>query len=70
MSNRSPSWITQKFRSVLDVVRVRKFQSNYVALERNRPIMSATRNERSYGMHPGQRFYSTNSKNSSTSAEG
>ncbi|TKY59471.1 hypothetical protein E2542_SST16560 [Spatholobus suberectus] len=69
MSNRGPSWITQKFRGVLDVVRASKFQSSYVALQRNRPIVSAARTERSYWMHPGQQFYSTNS-NTNTNPEG
>ncbi|XP_020222902.1 uncharacterized protein LOC109805285 [Cajanus cajan] len=62
MSTRGPSWITLKFRGVLEVVRATKFQSNYVAsLQRNRPIVSAARTETSYWMHPGQHLYSTNS---------
>ncbi|CAJ1936104.1 unnamed protein product [Sphenostylis stenocarpa] len=66
MSIRSSSWITLKFRGVLDAVRVSKFQSNYVGLQRNRPIVSAARTERVHRMQ----FYGTNSNNTSTNAKG
>ncbi|RDX77912.1 hypothetical protein CR513_41878 [Mucuna pruriens] len=69
MSRRGSSWITQKFRSVVDIVRATKYQSSYVGLQRNRPIVSAARTERGYWMHPGQQFFSTNS-NISTNAKG
>ncbi|KAH1050024.1 hypothetical protein GLYMA_08G070200v4 [Glycine max] len=70
MSNRGSSWITLKFRGVVDVIRASRYQSNYVALQRNRPIVSAARTERGYWMHPGQQFYSTNSINPSTNPKG
>lgn len=60
MSNRGSSWITLKFRGVVDVIRASRYQSSYVALQRNRPIVSAARTERGYWMHPGQQFYSNN----------
>ncbi|KAL2343822.1 hypothetical protein Fmac_005107 [Flemingia macrophylla] len=70
MSTRGLSWITLKFRGVLDVVRATKFQSSYVAsLQRNRPIVSAARTERYYWINPGQHFYSTIS-NKRTSPKG
>ncbi|NP_001236514.1 uncharacterized protein LOC100500336 [Glycine max] len=60
MSNRGSSWIALEFRGVVDVIRASRYQSSCVALQRNRPIVSAARTERGYWMHPGQQFYSNN----------
>ncbi|KAG2409969.1 uncharacterized protein HKW66_Vig0006340 [Vigna angularis] len=70
MSLRGSSWITLKFRGVLDVVRATKFQSSYVGLQKNRPIVSAARPETAHWFHPNLQFYSTNSNNTSTNAKG
>ncbi|KAK7400346.1 hypothetical protein VNO78_11552 [Psophocarpus tetragonolobus] len=67
---RGASWITLKFRGVLNVVRASKYQSSYVALERNRPIVSEARTDRPYWMHPDQQFYSTKSNNTSSNVKG
>jgi len=70
MSVRGSSWITLKFRGVLGALCSTKFQSSYVGLQRNRPIVSAARPERVHWMHPNLQFYSTNSTNTSTNAKG
>ncbi|ESW31122.1 hypothetical protein PHAVU_002G211100 [Phaseolus vulgaris] len=70
MSVRGSSWITLKFRGVLGALCSTKFQSSYVGLQRNRPIVSAARPERVHWMHPNLQFYSTNSINTSTNAKG
>ncbi|XP_057422445.1 uncharacterized protein LOC130716254 [Lotus japonicus] len=61
------SWLTMKFRTVVDVVRVSRFQSSYGGLKRNSPIVSAARVERRYWMYPRMQLFSTNS-NKSTNA--
>ncbi|XP_027345494.1 uncharacterized protein LOC113857617 [Abrus precatorius] len=68
MSTRG-SWITLKFRSVLDVIYATKFQLSYSGLRRNRPIVSAARIESGYWMHSGLQFFSTNN-NTNTNAKG
>ncbi|XP_061355526.1 uncharacterized protein LOC133300054 [Gastrolobium bilobum] len=60
MSTRG-SWITLKFKSVLDVVHASRFQSSYGGFKRNSPIMSTTRVESCYWLHPSMQFFSTNS---------
>jgi len=70
MPVRGSSWITLKFRGVLDVVRATKFQSGYVGLQRNRTIVSAAKPETVHWMHPNMQFYSTNSNNTSTNSKG
>ncbi|KAK7363105.1 hypothetical protein VNO77_05235 [Canavalia gladiata] len=69
MSARGRSWITLKFRSVLDVVHATKFQSSYVGLRRNRPIVSSAWIKRDYWIHPGLQFFCTDT-NTSTDAKG
>ncbi|KAK7250536.1 hypothetical protein RIF29_33039 [Crotalaria pallida] len=68
--SRKGSWITLKFRSVLDVVRVSRFQSSYGGLQRQTPIMSPAKVGSGYWMNPGLQFFSTNNSNSSTNANG
>lgn len=67
MSTRG-SWITLKFRRVVDVVRASRFQSSYGGLKRNSPIVTTTRVEsRNWNRNPGLQFFSTKS-NTSTNA--
>ncbi|XP_039689702.1 uncharacterized protein [Medicago truncatula] len=67
MSTRG-SWITLKFRGVVDVVRASRFQSSYGGLKRNSPIVTTTRVEsRNWNRNPGLQFFSTKS-NTSTNA--
>lgn len=61
------SWLTMKFRTVVDAVRISRFQSSYGRLKRNIPIVSAARVERGYWMYPRMQLFSTNS-NKSTNA--
>ncbi|KAK2383514.1 hypothetical protein QL285_070955 [Trifolium repens] len=61
MSTRG-SWITLKFRGVVDVVRASRFQSSYGGIKRNTPIVSKARIESSYWMQPSMQFFSTKRK--------
>ncbi|KAK7319455.1 hypothetical protein RJT34_04176 [Clitoria ternatea] len=63
MSTRGSSWITLKFRSILDVVHASKFQSSYVGLKRNTTIVPpAARIGSGYRIPPGMQLFSTNAK--------
>lgn len=64
------SWITLKFRAVLHVLRATNFQSSYVGLQKNRPIVSAATPQTVHCLHPNLQFYSTNTNNTSTNAKG
>ncbi|GAU30568.1 hypothetical protein TSUD_65780 [Trifolium subterraneum] len=61
MSTRG-SWITLKFRGMVDVVRASRFQSSYGGIKRNTPIVSTTRVQSSYWMQPSMQFFSTKRK--------
>ncbi|PNX79562.1 hypothetical protein L195_g035548 [Trifolium pratense] len=61
MSTRG-SWITLKFRGVVDVVRASRFQSSYGGIKRNTSIVSTARIESSYWMQPSMQFFSTKRK--------
>ncbi|CAK8578000.1 unnamed protein product [Lathyrus sativus] len=63
------SWMTLKFRGVVDVVRASRFQLSYGGFKRNTPIVTSTRvvHGSSYWMQPSIQFFSTKT-NTSTNA--
>ncbi|CAL0331467.1 unnamed protein product [Lupinus luteus] len=62
--SRRGSWLTLRFRSVLDAVRASRLQSSYGGLQRQSPIMSPAKVGSDYWVHPGLQFFSTNSNSS------
>ncbi|XP_058760717.1 uncharacterized protein LOC131634054 isoform X2 [Vicia villosa] len=67
MSTKS-SWMTLKFRGVVDVIRASRFQlSHGGGFKRNTPIVTVSKVGNSYWMQPGIQFFSTK-RNTSTHA--
>ncbi|OIV94560.1 hypothetical protein TanjilG_25622 [Lupinus angustifolius] len=67
--SRRGSWLTLRFRSVLDAVRASRLHSSYGGLQRQSPIMSPAKVGSDYWVHPGLQFFSTNS-NTNTNPNG
>lgn len=54
------SWMTLKFRGVVDVVRASRFRVNYGGFKRNTPIVTASKvGNSSWMMQPSIQFFST-----------